>query len=92
MVRPDKQNNRTSIYMFVVNDHDARLREVAAKGREDVASQRALLEEYFKDAGWESQRILAEMNKTPDFYYDMIAQVKMGSWSKGRVVLLGDAG
>jgi hypothetical protein len=29
---------------------------------------------------------------TDDFYYDMLAQVKMDKWSKGRVVLLGDAG
>jgi 2-polyprenyl-6-methoxyphenol hydroxylase-like FAD-dependent oxidoreductase len=32
------------------------------------------------------------MNAADDFYYDAIAQVKMDSWSKGRVVLLGDAG
>jgi 2-polyprenyl-6-methoxyphenol hydroxylase-like FAD-dependent oxidoreductase len=92
MIRPDKQNDRTSILMFVVNDQDKRLPEVAAKRRDDVAGQRDLVEEYFHDAGWEAPRVIAEMKKTPDFYYDMIAQVKMDSWSKGRVVLLGDAG
>jgi 2-polyprenyl-6-methoxyphenol hydroxylase-like FAD-dependent oxidoreductase len=26
-----------------------------------------------------------------DFYFDVTAQVKLDEWSKGRVVLLGDA-
>ena len=32
------------------------------------------------------------MEEPDDIYYDMIAQLKMDTWSKGRVVLLGDAG
>ena len=32
------------------------------------------------------------MHAADDFYYDMIAQVKLDRWSRGRVVLLGDAG
>lgn len=31
------------------------------------------------------------MNKSDDFYCQQIAQVKMDRWSKGNVVLLGDA-
>lgn len=92
MLRPDKQNNRTTVFMFVVNEEDRRLREVAERGREGLQAQKDLLEEYFHDVGWESRRVLDEMHKTQDFYYDMIGQVKMDQWSKGRVVLLGDAG
>ena len=32
------------------------------------------------------------MPESDDFYFDAITQVKMNSWSKGRIVLLGDAG
>lgn len=32
------------------------------------------------------------MRTTDDFYTTSIAQVKVNTWSKGRVVLLGDAG
>lgn len=32
------------------------------------------------------------MNDSDDFYFDSIAQIKMDSWTKGRVALLGDAG
>jgi 2-polyprenyl-6-methoxyphenol hydroxylase-like FAD-dependent oxidoreductase len=92
MVRPDDQRDRTTVFMCVINDKDGRLADVATKEREDVKAQKELLREYFHDAGWESERIIKEMMATDDFYYDMVAQVKMDRWSKGRVVLIGDAG
>ncbi|KAI1263235.1 oxidoreductase [Xylariaceae sp. FL1019] len=92
MVRPDGTGKRSTIFMSVVNDTDPRFAEVAKLGIKGVDAQKQLLEAYFTGAGWECERILREMKRTDDFYYDMIAQVKMDSWSKGRVVLLGDAG
>lgn len=92
MVRPDGQRDRTTVFMSVINDSDERLPAVAAKGREDVMAQKELMREYFQDVGWECDRIVREMMTTKDFYYDMIAQVKMDKWTKGRVALLGDAG
>src|SRR6478609_11234904 len=41
--------------------------------------------------GWETERILAHLDDTPDFYLDQVAQVVMDRWSNGRVGLLGDA-
>ena len=32
------------------------------------------------------------MSGSDDFYFDSVTQVKMKSWTKGRVALLGDAG
>ena len=92
MVRPSDQPGRSTVLMILVKDDDPRLREVAKVGRENVARQKALLGEYFDNAGWESKRLVAEMHASDDFYYDAVAQIKMDSWSKGRVVLLGDAG
>ena len=92
MVRPSDQLDRSTVFMIVVNDKDSRFREVANVGSRSVVGQKALLSEYFRDAGWESERIVTEMNAANDFYYDAIAQVKMDSWNKGRLVLLGDAG
>ena len=92
MLRPDKQRGQTTAFMNVINDKDERLAQVALKGHENVQEQKDLMEEYFKDAGWECERVIREMQATDDFYYDMVAQVKMDKWSKGRVVLLGDAG
>ncbi|CAH0057181.1 unnamed protein product [Clonostachys solani] len=92
MIRPDGAGVRSTIFMYVVNDKDPRFLEVANKGNGDAEAQKALLEEYFKDAGWECERIIREMKVTDDFYYDTVSQVKMDTWNKGRVVLLGDAG
>ena len=91
MVRPSDQPGRSTVLMILVKDDDPRLREVAKVGRENVARQKALLGEYFDNSSWESKRLVAEMHASDDFYYDAVAQIKMDTWSKGRVVLLGDA-
>lgn len=56
-----------------------------------VERQKAYLHERFLDAGWEAHRVLAAMEETKDFYFDVLRQVRMKRWSKGRVVLTGDA-
>jgi len=58
----------------------------------DVLRQHELLREAFagmdpKVDGW-----VAELDRTPTFYFDSITQLQMDSWSRGRVTLVGDAG
>lgn len=53
--------------------------------------QKALLQQRFGDAGWEAPRILAGLATADDFYFEMVSQVKLAGWTKGRVVLTGDA-
>ena len=53
--------------------------------------QKAWLRETFADAGWQAGRVLAGMTGTQDFYFDVLRQVRMPRWSKGRVALTGDA-
>ncbi|SEL14508.1 2-polyprenyl-6-methoxyphenol hydroxylase [Sphingomonas palmae] len=57
----------------------------------DAERQKAWLRERFADAGWQSDRVLAGMETTDDFYFDVLRQVRMPRWSNGRVVLTGDA-
>ncbi|WP_188110438.1 FAD-dependent monooxygenase [Aeromicrobium ginsengisoli] len=57
----------------------------------DVEGQKRLLREQMAGVGWETERILAHVDSTPDFYLDQVAQVVMDHWSSGRVGLLGDA-
>ncbi|MCJ2061605.1 FAD-dependent monooxygenase [Methylobacterium sp. J-088] len=57
----------------------------------DAGRQKAYLHERFADAGWQTPRVLAAMDGTKDFYFDALRQVRMPCWSKGRVVLVGDA-
>lgn len=91
MIRPDEQRDKTTVFMHVINERDKRLPSLAGK-RDAVQAQKDIMAEYFHDAGWESERIIKEMMATKDFYYDMVGQVRMDKWSKGRVVLVGDAG
>jgi 2-polyprenyl-6-methoxyphenol hydroxylase-like FAD-dependent oxidoreductase len=57
----------------------------------DVDAQKRLLREQMAGFGWETQRILAHLDDSPDFYLDQVAQVVMDRWHVGRVGLLGDA-
>lgn len=54
--------------------------------------QEKILEQKFSESKWEVPRLLQAMKDSPDFYFDSVAQIEMPAWSKGRIVLLGDAG
>ena len=55
------------------------------------AEVRALVRTIFADAGWETDRILAAMDTTDDLYFDRVSQIRMPSWRRGRIALVGDA-
>jgi len=57
----------------------------------DPTTQKALLRDVFDDGKWETSRILAALERTQDLYFDRVSQIKMPSWSQGRVALVGDA-
>jgi len=58
----------------------------------DEKEQQKFLCDTFQDFGWEASKILELMSYSDNFYFDSVMQVKMKSWTKGRVALLGDAG
>ncbi|MFC4006410.1 FAD-dependent monooxygenase [Nonomuraea purpurea] len=58
----------------------------------DVARQKELLKERFDGLGRQVPRLMAELEHTPAFYFDSITQLRLDSWSRGRVTLVGDAG
>ena len=53
--------------------------------------QKAMLSERYREGKWECPRILSELDGTRDVYVDRVSQIKMDSWSRGRVALIGDA-
>jgi 2-polyprenyl-6-methoxyphenol hydroxylase-like FAD-dependent oxidoreductase len=58
----------------------------------DLDQQRRLLAEAFPERVWELPRLLSDLEHASDFYFDSISQIRMASWSSGRVTLVGDAG
>ncbi|WP_370413335.1 FAD-dependent monooxygenase [Streptomyces fradiae] len=57
----------------------------------DPATQKRLLAEAFAGDDWEIPALLSDAAGAEDFYFDSIALIRMDRWSRGRVVLLGDA-
>lgn len=53
--------------------------------------QRQIIREQFEGLSWRATELLEEVNNSGNFYFDKLCQIKMPSWTKGRVALVGDA-
>ncbi|WCE05897.1 FAD-dependent monooxygenase [Pseudoxanthomonas sp. JBR18] len=56
-----------------------------------TSAARALLTEALNGRGVLAERIVAALDDVRDFYFGPMSQVQASHWSRGRVVLLGDA-
>lgn len=83
MVKPDRED-RLGAYLGIQKRSDG-------EHEWDPDRQKRFMRDRFRDDGWEIPRLLDHMDRTDDFYFDVLRQVRMGRWSKGRVVLTGDA-
>jgi 2-polyprenyl-6-methoxyphenol hydroxylase-like FAD-dependent oxidoreductase len=84
------RDNRT-MFLFIFADASVDQKDAA-----DIHTQKSLLREYFGNTGWECPRILDLLDESGDIYFDRVSQIRMdppdrGSWTRGRVTLLGDA-
>jgi 2-polyprenyl-6-methoxyphenol hydroxylase-like FAD-dependent oxidoreductase len=59
--------------------------------RRDLEQQKRLIDNAFAGLGWEVPRLLASLRQAPDLYFDSISRADVGTWSTGRVCLVGDA-
>lgn len=83
VVRLSLPSDRT-LFLFTTR-HDA---PVPAHDRD---AQHAVLRHRLARAGWETPAILDLLPRAESIYFDSVSQVRMPSWSHGRVVLVGDA-
>lgn len=89
---PDKSimlnayNNKTDI-IFCFNTEE----EIPYNFR-DKEQQKKIILAQFDQVGWRSAGLLEEVKNAQNFYFDKFCQIKMPSWTKGRVALVGDAG
>jgi 2-polyprenyl-6-methoxyphenol hydroxylase-like FAD-dependent oxidoreductase len=58
----------------------------------DRAQQRRIVHDHFDGLGWKVPAMLAHLDADDDFYFDNMNQIRMPTWSKGRIALVGDAG
>ena len=55
------------------------------------SERKAALTNAFSDMGWECPAILSALEHVEGVYFDSISQIRMDTWAKGRVALVGDA-
>ncbi|XEV01049.1 hypothetical protein FSHL1_006336 [Fusarium sambucinum] len=79
--------DRVQAYLIGQDDHE----QVLAARTEGAEKEKAVLSQLFQSAGWRSEELTTELQESEDFYCENMGVVRMNSWSKGRVALLGDA-
>ncbi|MFJ1680642.1 FAD-dependent monooxygenase [Streptomyces sp. NPDC088251] len=57
----------------------------------DPRAQRALVTERFPEQAWHVPRLMEAMREADDLFFDIVSQIHMRTWSRGRVALAGDA-
>jgi 2-polyprenyl-6-methoxyphenol hydroxylase-like FAD-dependent oxidoreductase len=79
------RDNRTVFLLIFASDEPNRIPP------HDTAGHKAALHAAFRGMGWECPQVLAALDRCNEVYFDDVSQIRMQTWSKGRVVLLGDA-
>jgi len=79
-------NNKTDIILAFRSDE-----EIPYDYRNEE-QQRQIIREQFAGQSWRTAALLEEVKNSGSFYFDKLCQIKMPSWTKGRVALVGDAG
>ncbi|ALG08710.1 FAD-dependent monooxygenase [Kibdelosporangium phytohabitans] len=57
----------------------------------DPAAQRDVTASAFAGDQWEIPRMVAAMRTADDLFFDVVSQIHMPSWARGRVAVVGDA-
>jgi 2-polyprenyl-6-methoxyphenol hydroxylase-like FAD-dependent oxidoreductase len=57
----------------------------------DTPAQKNILRKIFGRDGWECPAILKALDGCDELYFDSVSQIRMPSWTAGRVTLVGDA-
>jgi 2-polyprenyl-6-methoxyphenol hydroxylase-like FAD-dependent oxidoreductase len=94
------QHENAPIAVCIATDKDSEARTYMGFANEtpiqhdyhDIELQKRIVAEHTPNIGKDIPQILKHMQESSNFYFDSINQVLMESWSKGRIVLVGDAG
>ncbi|WP_316753072.1 FAD-dependent monooxygenase [Pedobacter gandavensis] len=83
LIRPDNHGTTRASFSFLSED----------KGYQKLPAkeQKQLLKEKLSGAGWEAERLIEEIDKNDDVYFDGISQVQAARWFNGRAGMIGDA-
>ena len=83
LIRPDNHGTVRASFSFLSDD----------KGYQKLSNseQKKILKEKLAGAGLEAERLMEEIEKNDDVYFDGISQVHAPRWFNGRTGMIGDA-
>jgi 2-polyprenyl-6-methoxyphenol hydroxylase-like FAD-dependent oxidoreductase len=84
-----RRNNTHEIQVYLGCKTDSELFKKARRG--DVESEKKAFAEIYQGGGWQADEIVSSLDDAKDFYCERMGLVKLESWFKGRVALVGDA-
>ncbi|GAB3891840.1 FAD-dependent monooxygenase [Larkinella knui] len=89
-------NTMATVYFYNTDSADAvlafRSSHKITYNRYDIQEQKQLVSDAFEGIGWKVPQLIEELKQADNFYLDQGCQIKMPTWTKGRVALIGDAG
>ncbi|GAA4602612.1 2-polyprenyl-6-methoxyphenol hydroxylase-like FAD-dependent oxidoreductase [Actinoplanes octamycinicus] len=65
--------------------------ELTGVDRHDSTAQKQVITRAYQGIGWRVPELLDRLQEADDIYFDAVTRVRLASWSRGRIVLLGDA-
>ncbi|WP_029292840.1 FAD-dependent monooxygenase [Chryseobacterium hispalense] len=83
MLRPDNYGETRASVTFLAEENEYK--------KLNEQEQKKALMNRIQDAGWESERLIREIEESRDLYFERVSQVKIDRLSVGRVVITGDA-
>ncbi|EED17138.1 monooxygenase, putative [Talaromyces stipitatus ATCC 10500] len=87
IMRRSHNQEQSQVYLFLRDGSE----ELQSLSKAPLEQQKEFWSQRFADAGWQAPRFLGDIKTTDNFYCQEVVQVRINSWYKGRVVLLGDA-
>ncbi|KAJ0116586.1 hypothetical protein J7T55_009736 [Diaporthe amygdali] len=86
-----RRSNPHQIQVYLQLMYTAATERLRQAHRGGVDGEKAAMAEIFQGAGWRTEEFLKGLEKSDDFYLERLGVVKLDSWSRGHVTLVGDA-
>jgi 2-polyprenyl-6-methoxyphenol hydroxylase-like FAD-dependent oxidoreductase len=84
-----RRHNDHEIQAYIGGQTNSERLKASLRG--DISEQKGALIEMLQGAGWKTDEILKSLATSDNFYCERMGQVRLDHWSRGRVVLVGDA-
>ncbi|GIH09599.1 oxidoreductase [Rhizocola hellebori] len=64
---------------------------IADLDHRDTKRHKEIVTAAYSGGGWRLAQLLETLRATDDLYFDSVSKVRLATWSRGRIALLGDA-